>query len=220
MEHHSIILKELVENTHNKRVQERSQKRTRVLGIKTRKNFRRFVFLVKSYESYSSPKGHFVSLLYPKLDLKTWSNDRRITPMNQRVRVYCSCPAWQYWGSAYWSDNMKYYIPPHREDRYPEIRDPEGNNLVCKHALRVAYYVRKKGFEYLMTRFRQKSFQVASLQEDVIPALVESLTRIAKLSYSDAEEIACEATEDNLEDLLEEHGLILPTIQGEIDDSN
>ena len=103
---------------------------SRIMGIEqtSENDIRRFSFLVKSNESYSNPQGHIVSLHYPGLTLKKFMNNRKITPMNQQVWLYCTCPAFLYWGSKYWSTEYSYNFPQHTEYRPPDIRDPEGKN--------------------------------------------------------------------------------------------
>lgn len=47
------------------------------------------------------------------------------------LKIYCSCKAFQYWGVKYWAWKKGYGIE--KELRYPSVRNPHGNYLVCKH---------------------------------------------------------------------------------------
>lgn len=48
------------------------------------------------------------------------------------AKLYCPCDAFLYWGSHYnLSELDSIYGPP--EIRFPKIRDPKNNNIVCKH---------------------------------------------------------------------------------------
>jgi hypothetical protein len=48
------------------------------------------------------------------------------------AKLYCPCDAFSYWGSHYnLSELNSIYGPP--EIRFPKIRDPKNNNIVCKH---------------------------------------------------------------------------------------
>jgi len=48
------------------------------------------------------------------------------------AKLYCPCDAFLYWGSHYNLTELdSIYGPP--EVRFPKIRDPKNNNIVCKH---------------------------------------------------------------------------------------
>lgn len=55
---------------------------------------------------------------------------------NSDVKVACTCPAYQYWGSHYILDQMDTALPP-PENRYPKVRDNELSHTVCKHLVAV-----------------------------------------------------------------------------------
>ena len=51
------------------------------------------------------------------------------------VKVSCDCPAFLYWGSDYDASVLGYlYGQSRAKGRAPDERDPDTNNLVCKHA--------------------------------------------------------------------------------------
>lgn len=58
---------------------------------------------------------------------------------NADIKCSCSCPAFLYWGSDYNTsalgmlDTRKSYPKPASKGLAPNIRDPEGNRIVCKH---------------------------------------------------------------------------------------
>jgi hypothetical protein len=134
------------------RPKEKAQ-RSSVKGVISRKKFRRFKFLVKSKESYSDPKGHIVSIMYPTVRLfDMYVNPQGHNPNNTKVRVWCTCPAWQYWGAAFNSTNEKYNLEK-KEDRAPDIRDPNRTYKVCKHVLAVYRNINRQTFPRLIDRF-------------------------------------------------------------------
>ena len=74
--------------------------------------------------------------------------------LDKDIEVSCSCPAWRFWGSDYWASVHRYlwaptsnvpnffpdWAKPGRSfsDRsYPRLRDPEGENGICKHVAAV-----------------------------------------------------------------------------------
>lgn len=111
-------------------------KRCETFRVKYQKNKKKFIFLVKCSESWSDPKGHIVSLKFDySIPLGKEFNFRA---GDVDARVFCSCPAFQYWGSAYTSTTLDYYLN-HREFRFPYIRDPNLINTCCKHVLKVRH---------------------------------------------------------------------------------
>ena len=147
----AITFRELAEQT-SVRPKEKS-KNSSVKGIITRKRFRRFKFLVKSTESYSDPKGHIVSFMFPDEYLKEmYVRPRGKNPRNTKIKMWCTCPAWQYWGAAFNSTEQKYNLEK-KEDRPPDIRDPDREYLMCKHTLAVLRNIQKATFPDLILRF-------------------------------------------------------------------
>lgn len=201
-----MTLEDLVKLTTYELNHERAQN-CKVLKIRPRKNFQRFSFVIRGFESWSKSKGWIVTILYPNLrkrDLKTGSG---ITPMNvEPVLTFCTCPAFLYWGSKYWSTQDDYNIKVHVEKRPPYIRDPHKLRYICKHVIRASRYMRKKGFPYLTKRFNRAGFLDASLEDDIKPAVHNFMLRKG-MDDEIIEDFLLNLDEDNLEVGLEELGI-------------
>lgn len=59
------------------------------------------------------------------------------------VKVSCTCPAFLWWGSDYTAKNRNYldkrrptYPKSRAKGHAPDVRDPDRDNLVCKHILK------------------------------------------------------------------------------------
>jgi hypothetical protein len=50
------------------------------------------------------------------------------------LRIFCTCPAYLYWGMKYIDTQLGIAIYP--EDRFPHIRNPELRGIACKHQRR------------------------------------------------------------------------------------
>lgn len=223
----SISLTEL-DSTNSYRPRLKARK-SKVKGIITRKNLKRFKFLVKSTESYSSPNGHIVSFLYPKIPLiQAYEGKIAATPRNADVKVWCTCQAWQYWGAAYNATDRKYNLDK-IENIEPNVRDPNREYLVCKHVHASLRYIQRDSFKILMTRFIGKyvnkqldkmigSPKKSSLEDDEIemaeilesiPAFKDFLVKQKGMSPEEAELIAAGIDEDNFESILLQYGAII-----------
>lgn len=129
--------------------------RSWIVGIKPRRgSLRRIVLHLRSSESYSDPNGHFATILWPTIpELRSADWDAKIagmTPVTARARVFCSCPAFKYWGSAYHSTQGGFGVPGKlRENRPPFIRDPGGTRIVCKHLISATHAIEPYSFTYL-----------------------------------------------------------------------
>lgn len=174
---------------------------------------RRFLFLVKSRESYSSKAGHIVSILYPNVRIpfsELWRFPRR-SPTNTRVRVFCSCQAWKYTGPAYLSTREKYRLPEtkYREDRPANVRDPNEENYVCKHVVRVATWLRPMTFRRMLYLFQVPDVpaQRRAMLEELAP-IVGSALRARNYTQSEIDDVIATLDEHNAEDVLDTHGLI------------
>lgn len=98
-----------------------------------------YLFLVRCREFYSNPKGHFVSIAFDGYDsskVKGRQPSEYTQPNLVGMRVKCSCEAFHYWGSDYWSTQLGYGLDTD-ENRFPVIRDPNMERFVCKHVARV-----------------------------------------------------------------------------------
>jgi len=185
-------------------------KKSRVFGIRPRKNLRRFVFFVKSKESYSDPKGHIVSILYPKSTLdELTSQTRKMTTTNTPCHVHCTCPAFQYWGCAYNVTKEKSIMRGKAETRSPDIRDPNGENMICKHLVRVSKNINRMSFKRLHAKFKdshQKKVEgkgrvkKSSLYDEVI----HTASR-----FEDHPELYLSEDLSNIEEFLEDRGLVV-----------
>lgn len=196
--------------------------KSRVQGIyPSRNNVRdmRFGFIVRSGESYSDPHGHITSVKFPTTDLtQDFKNNRKIVPMNENVLFHCTCPAWVMWGSDYLSGQNKYNLNP--ATSIPAlIRDPHHENWLCKHAIKVAQYIAKMGFEQLLKRFNifkpnpdktpaiQKSYLLRKAEDEGNPADFETVPPsaafpiFAQILHRRGES---QETIDNLRDLINE----------------
>lgn len=178
----------------------------KILDIKPRKNFQRFSFVVRGFEEWSKPKGHIVTILYPQLKKKDMKKGSGVTPMNTESLVFCTCPAFLFWGSKYWSTQDGYNIKVHVENRPPYIRDPHKERYICKHVIRASRYMRKKGFSYLNKRFMKKSSFDASLDDDIKP-VVHDFMKMQGMDDEVIGDFLLNLNEDNLEVGLEEVGI-------------
>jgi len=185
-----------------------------ILGIKSRKNLRRFSFVVRCLESYSNPKGHIASVIFPEVNFGLVDQNWHI-PARQEVLLKCSCPAFLYYGSAFYASQFMYHIDGSVENRPPVVRDPEGNRYLCKHLIRVYKYVEKISFDQLMKRFRIENkklsfdnLKMATLERDILPALLDYLPRVG-VKEDEIEYIARNLSYVNCEDILEQYGVIV-----------
>lgn len=223
----SISLTELdSQNSYRPRLKARKSK---VKGLITRKNLKRFKFLVKSTESYSSPNGHIVSILYPKIPLiQAYEGKIKQTPRNAEVKVWCTCQAWQYWGAAFNATDQKYNLDK-IELLEPNIRDPKREYLVCKHVHASLRYIQRDNFKTLLTRFIGKyvnkqldkmigkpakssldddDLEMAEIAES-LPAFMTFLMQQKGYTQAEAQAVINSVDESNFDLILLEHGAIV-----------
>lgn len=190
--------------------------KSKISGIRSRKNFKRFIFVVKSSEVYSSSKGHLASIMYPDVVFQDVLKRERAksTPANSNVLVWCTCPAFKYWGSHFWASQADYLIKDKpSQGRPPDIRDPKEENLVCKHLVKVSRLVSTFTFKRLFNVFDTKSktssedFSLLQFKE-TFPIISEYLQR-EKYSYEEIEDILFSMTSDNFEDTLSNYNVIV-----------
>ncbi|MFA5071229.1 MAG: SWIM zinc finger family protein [Candidatus Pacearchaeota archaeon] len=191
-----------------------------ILGIKSRKNLRRFSFVVRCLESYSNPKGHIASVIFPDVTFKLIDQNWHV-PVKEEVLLKCSCPAFLYYGSAFYASQFGYHIDGNVENRPPVIRDPDSNRYLCKHLIRVYKYLDKTSFEKLLQRFKLASTQLkmASVEEDIAPAIADYLSRVG-VSEEEIKDIISSLSLNNCEEVLEKYGVIiseLPSAYDKID---
>lgn len=182
------------------------ERRCKVLNIRPRKNHQRFSFLVLGGEKWSSKKGHISTILYPRLNKDYLNQSNKITPMNTEVLVYCTCPAFLYWGSKYWSSQDGYNIKIYVEDRPPYIRDPHKERYICKHIMRASRYLKKKSFRSLNKDFDKTSATLASLEYDIKPVISDYL-EYKGYRKKEIQDILLNIKENNFNDILEDLGV-------------
>ena len=135
----------------------------------------RTIFLVKCEESYSKDSGHLVSILYEGYRPKPRDT---LKPLNDDVRVHCSCEFWKYWGSAYISTIEGYNLDV-SENRPPVVRDPKLKNKLCKHVVRAIKDLRGMTFKQLKHKYALNDgnmFDTVSV-DDTIPFVRAYLKR-------------------------------------------
>lgn len=120
----------------------------------------RLILLVRCYEDYSNPRGHLVSLA---LDLKKEKHrklaSKRVAVLTIPMKVFCNCPAYLYWGSKYIATRDAYNINTKgKEIRPAKVRDPKGNNIICKHIAATATALKSQSV-YKAFKGKMKSTQ-------------------------------------------------------------
>ena len=76
--------------------------------------------------------------------LKASKTTRAVKLDKMDLHLACSCPAWRWLGPEHWSKQENYINgKPRGTASEPVIRDPEGQNRVCKHVAAVLRSVHK-----------------------------------------------------------------------------
>jgi hypothetical protein len=57
--------------------------------------------------------------------------------LDNDLELYCSCPAFLYWGFRYIATKNKANIAKYKETRHPDVRNPRLNGIHCKHMSKV-----------------------------------------------------------------------------------
>lgn len=57
------------------------------------------------------------------------------------VHVRCTCPSFLYFGFSYLGTNLRYLYGVPRENRFPEVRNPNLKGTMCKHCDKVIDYI-------------------------------------------------------------------------------
>ena len=197
----------------DEKIKDRSSK-SKVAGSRSRKNFRRFIFVVKSKSPNSSKQGHLVSILFPNITISQLKKNQQLQPKLTRVRIHCTCPAFQYWGSAYNSTTQKYNIPGKIEKRPPDERDPKRARLVCKHVYAVYKDLENDTFIRIYNRFkkayyRKRDKKKSDADSQILLYIYENLKKKG-LSHLECVSIIQDLNKiDSIEEYLKEHNLIV-----------
>ena len=189
---------------------------SKVTGTMSRRNFRRLIFHVKSKGLNSDKKGHIVTILFPYIKISALKANKNLKPIMERVKLWCTCPAFSYWGSSYNSTHLKYNLPNNSESRSPDIRDPNQKHLICKHCYSVYKDIEDDTFLRLYWRFI-KTFHIkkkkkkTEFDEAINVYLFEFITRNLKKSNNEALKIINDLNLDDLklESFLKQHNLII-----------
>lgn len=174
----------------------------RVYKVKYRDNtFTKLLFLVKCNEDYSKRGGH---LVYIKLQPSKVSNPKSVRKavLSIPMKVFCSCPAYKYWGSQYLATLGGYQIAKEdKETRKAIIRDPKGLNAICKHLSAVSTKLVRKSIKSSF-KGNMSTFRV----DDEIPLIStdELLRELDNPILNSVEGI----DEDNIIETLQTAGLI------------
>jgi len=138
------------------------------------KHDQRAIFLVKCDESYSYDGGHLVSILFD--DYVPKKRDT-LKPLTSEVKLKCECPAFLYWGSEYIA-TLNGYNLEFTQEIPPNVRDPQLQNVLCKHVVRVIRDLRGITFKQLKKKYamQQNILPVVTLDE-VYPVIVNYLER-------------------------------------------
>lgn len=226
-------LRSLIDRT-NIASHDRAQ-RSHIIGLRPRLgSVRRVTFHVRSTESYSSPNGHFVTILWPNIgdlrDHQFTKEGKGKTPLTERVRVYCTCKAFRFTGPSYHSTMEKFRLagqPP--ENRPPLERDPENNRFVCKHIIRCGEDMEGLDFVALAQMFnirgpiRTKRTRRTSLDHlfpdvkvqflginDALPFIRNAILENSLVAKGQTEQLIDQLDDNTWEIAFEELGLIDP----------
>lgn len=176
---------------------------TEVLEIEySKRNRWLFSFWVRSFETYSSPTGHIATIL-----IKT----KKGQMLNSDVKLHCTCPAYLYWGSQYHATQQGYAYK-YKEKRAPNIRDPQGKNLICKHIASLRKSLRRLTVSKAHKKFVRASILDFSQPTGTIPLDNPELTKIIAEKFNIPENLVYLQFEDKLLELLGERENELYTI--------
>lgn len=188
---------------------------SKVIGTMSRRNFRRLIFHVKSKGITSDRKGHIVTILFPHIKISSLKKNKNLKPINQRVRLWCTCPAFSYFGSSYNSTNLNYNLPNNSEHRVPDVRDPNRKHLICKHCYAVYKDIKDATFIRLYWRFiktfHRKKKKKSEFDSALNLFLYEYLTTKLNYSSNDAISLILKLNENylDLDNFLKDHKLII-----------
>ena len=211
MEPSSLTLRGLAQSTGG--VLQRYVPGTSIQGVQFRRNRRRFTYRCAGSEPWSNPNGFLASVLFPEVRSRH-GTDRSILrdhPEDYRATVYCTCPAFQFWGPAYHATEYGYRIfDKDQEFRPPDVRDPKGEHFCCKHIIVVANRLRGHTFNYLYSDFDVAVAQPRRRLGAAREALGQHLADNLNHSDEEADEILASVNPSNFEEVAESFGAIPP----------
>lgn len=86
----------------------------------------------------STGRGYY-TVKFKLVDYDEVKNDETLTPQEKirlcldgDIKVYCSCPAYRYWGYEYINTQLDSNEGDPQE-RYPRVRNPHLTGVLCKH---------------------------------------------------------------------------------------
>lgn len=143
----------------------------------------RVILMVRCFEDYSNPKGHLVSLALeiPKEQREKVLASKRVAILTIPMKIFCTCPAYKFWGSHYLATKKAYNINTHgRETRPAKVRDPKGKNIACKHIGAVAMALKSQSVYKALVG---KSKQSTILEDDNL--ITEHLENLEEMSVNE-----------------------------------
>jgi 8-oxo-dGTP pyrophosphatase MutT (NUDIX family) len=130
------------------------------------------------------------------------------------VHIRCSCPSFLYHGFAYMGDQLQYLYGLPREKRFPKIRNPQLQNISCKHA-HMALEEILGSKEKIIKMFSEYYKRLPSVPEDTMIAIPPPKAEGSEPAGPEVNEMEFEETGD-VDAVLPEKGLVEPEIEPEV----
>ena len=119
---------------------ERGERRCKLKrAVRDGKSLNVLRFRVSCSESWSAPY-HDCWIAFQNLN--------RANLAQSKIKIFCDCEAFQYWGVHY-NATMDEYNLSDGEYRPPDIRDPNRERFACKHIITVAHFLKGKSYKKL-----------------------------------------------------------------------
>lgn len=169
------------------------------------KNPNRIILYMVCHESWSDPAGQYVTFVFPDYVPKKRDTSK---PLNSEIKMKCTCPWWKFGGPSY-NATLGEYNWDFTENRFPEIKDPNLVNKVCKHVLKAYDELKHKTFKQLKKKYVRANmiFDLPTVSvEETLPA-VESFIKRNGIKSSD--KFLLEIDRNNFEEKLKEIGAII-----------
>jgi len=204
----AVSLMELHKTNHTKTRKRSTNCKVHKIKYINDSNPNRYLFYVVCSESWSNKDGWITSILFE--DAKNESKYDKVKPLTSDVRVKCSCPAFQYWGSAYNSTKDGYDLNVN-EKREPNIRDPKRERTICKHIGASRLILRNRTFKKMRRQF--SSADIIDMPEvswkDTIPNIESFLSANLKMPKKQIKKVISSVTAENYITFLENYGVII-----------